>query len=418
MLRHTQEIKHLSTPVMRLSLLLPFTNTFQMYRIEVLERLSNRYICWPTLDLKDLEIHSERNFAYPGRNLSSSILLYKPDEQQTYFTNPGPASPLHSSILVTVLASPAHSRPNKAWVENLVRGRLEKNDVFAEDFISGLLVFTTRRVAAGEETGMFEAAQNLGYWWVTLMDKPTTVAIKSGLYAFHGSQLWEVHKAVEDIYGTFVASVRPLTQSSDPDFISLQIAGKTYQTLSAANPCRMDGFGRSQSPFAEQRIVAKDLFRVKGLKISLGSKAYFDSPFNPRGDGYQSPAGSSSGRAAAVAVAGYAYVDIAPSSNICGISKHFDNSISSFDTPYVFSRSLPKLTEFIEHWLPSSNVSTVNRSSTFYNIIYPEEYWPVKNQDQMALVQAFLKDLSHSVGVEVKSVLIEGTWRKTRPDVA
>jgi hypothetical protein len=36
----------------------------------------------------------------------------------------------------------------------------------------------------------------------------------------------------------------------------------------------------------------------------------------------------------------------------------------------------------------------------------------------MAHVRAFLKELSHSVGVEVKNVSMEGTWRKTRPDIA
>jgi len=102
------------------------------------------------------------------------------------------------------------------------------------------------------------------------------------------------------------------------------------------------------------RVVVKDLFRIKGLKTSLNNRAYYDlstpadstsaviellardgahilgmtklshmiareepldavdfhTAFNPRGDGYQSPAGSSSGSAAAVAA--YDWID-------CGI---------------------------------------------------------------------------------------------------
>jgi Asp-tRNA(Asn)/Glu-tRNA(Gln) amidotransferase A subunit family amidase len=133
--------------------------------------------------------------------------------------------------------------------------------------------------------------------------------------------------------------------------MNLQVAGKVYQTLSAAVPSRMSSL-LEPGPFSGLRIAVKDMFRVKGLKTSAGNKAYFDvstpasstshvisrlldgnaqllgmtklsqlagreepmeaidyqSPFNPRGDGYQSPAGSSSG--SAVAIAAYDWIDI------------------------------------------------------------------------------------------------------------
>jgi hypothetical protein len=133
-----------------------------MYRTEVLERPFGRYICWLILYLKNVEIHSERHFAYSDRNLSSSILLSKPGEQHTYSTNPDPVSSLHSSVLVTVLVPPAHSHPNKAWAENMVKAGLEIDDFFTKNFLSGLLVVTTRKVAAEDEIGILEAAQNLG----------------------------------------------------------------------------------------------------------------------------------------------------------------------------------------------------------------------------------------------------------------
>jgi Asp-tRNA(Asn)/Glu-tRNA(Gln) amidotransferase A subunit family amidase len=134
-------------------------------------------------------------------------------------------------------------------------------------------------------------------------------------------------------------------------YLNLQIGGKTYQTMSAAAPSRMPHLMEGGS-FAGLRIAVKDVFRVKGLKTSLCNKAYlemstpasstaflisrlldggsqllgmtklssfagreepmeavdYQSPFNPRGDKYQSPAGSSSGSAAAVAA--YEWLDI------------------------------------------------------------------------------------------------------------
>jgi Asp-tRNA(Asn)/Glu-tRNA(Gln) amidotransferase A subunit family amidase len=107
------------------------------------------------------------------------------------------------------------------------------------------------------------------------------------------------------------------------------------------------------SPFAGLRVVIKDNIDLRGIKTSAGNQAFYDTyppkaetascvqrlidlgmvvvgktkmnsfgnweepleyidyqcPWNPRGDGYQSPGGSSSGSAAAIA--SYDWLDIA-----------------------------------------------------------------------------------------------------------
>jgi len=107
------------------------------------------------------------------------------------------------------------------------------------------------------------------------------------------------------------------------------------------------------SPFAGFRVVIKDNIDLRGIKTSVGNKAFYDTyspraetascvqrlidlgmvvvgktkmnsfgnweepleyidyqcPWNPRGDGYQSPGGSSSGSAAAIA--SYDWLDVA-----------------------------------------------------------------------------------------------------------
>ena len=125
----------------------------------------------------------------------------------------------------------------------------------------------------------------------------------------------------------------------------LGIAGSDPQSLSVAVPSRICSPPSTNSPLLGKRIGVKDLFDIAGLRMALSNRAFyamstpaqttapaiqklldagavmvgttkcssmisredpveavdFQAPFNPRGDGYQSPVGSSSGNAAAIA---------------------------------------------------------------------------------------------------------------------
>lgn len=117
--------------------------------------------------------------------------------------------------------------------------------------------------------------------------------------------------------------------------------------------CRRAGAG----PLSGVRIIVKDMFEMSGIGTSIGNRSYlqtygvskttapaiqtlldcgaeilglanmcstvlfqhptqcidFAAPFNPRGDGYQSPSGGSSGSAAAIA--SYEWLDVAVASD-------------------------------------------------------------------------------------------------------
>lgn len=139
-------------------------------------------------------------------------------------------------------------------------------------------------------------------------------------------------------------------------FQNLRISGDAYQTTSVAVASRLPAFAsgpHSKYGLYGKRIAVKDIYQLDGLKTSLCNKAYYDlsptasstaptiqrlidagaqivgktklsslisreepaeavdyqTPFNPRGEGYQSPAGSSSGSAAAIAA--YDWLDFA-----------------------------------------------------------------------------------------------------------
>ena len=124
----------------------------------------------------------------------------------------------------------------------------------------------------------------------------------------------------------------------------LGIAGSDPQSLSVAVPSRICSPPSKNSPLLGKRIGVKELFDISGLRMALSNRAFyavsapapttapaiqklldagallvrstkcssmisredpveavdFQAPFNPRGDGYQSPVGSSSGSAAAI----------------------------------------------------------------------------------------------------------------------
>ena len=125
------------------------------------------------------------------------------------------------------------------------------------------------------------------------------------------------------------------------------------QTLSVAVPSRLRDVMTTAKPLAGWRVAVKDVFSIENVRTSLCNRAYyelyppatttagcieilcqlgarvvgttklasfaateepiecvdFQAPWNPRADGYQSPAGSSSG--SAVAIASYPWVDVA-----------------------------------------------------------------------------------------------------------
>ena len=139
------------------------------------------------------------------------------------------------------------------------------------------------------------------------------------------------------------------------------MGGNYVQSLSIAVPSRLRDM-TSTRPLAGLRVAVKDIFQIEGVRTSICNRAYYDlyppavrtagcieilrqlgarvvgttklasfaateepiecvdfqAPWNPRADGYQSPAGSSSG--SGVAVASYPWLDVAigSDSKYCG----------------------------------------------------------------------------------------------------
>lgn len=134
--------------------------------------------------------------------------------------------------------------------------------------------------------------------------------------------------------------------------MELKIAGDRLRAPAVAVPSRVGLIPSVEDPLKGFRIAVKDIFEIAGMKTSVCNRAYYElypppkktaaciqilsdagadivgttklasfaateepvecidyqAPWNPRADGYQSPAGSSSGSGAAAAA--YGWLDI------------------------------------------------------------------------------------------------------------
>lgn len=266
--------------------------------------------------------------------------------------------------------------------------------------------------------------------------------------------------------------------SSVPEsFKPVRINGEEYNTLAIAVPSRTTvDTSRVDPPL---RIAVKDIFSMRGLKTSLCNAAHhrlsdpatstafvvqalenqghhivgltklssmiareepmdavdFQTAFNPRGDGYQSPAGSSSGSAAAVAA--YDWLDCAIGTDTSGSGRRpalvngvfqfrpsHDSVLSLggmvqtfpwFDTPVVFARSLNILQRVFSAWLPDGRPRS-SWSSGEMKIIYPLDYLPTGVPEQMKLIDEFVQDLAACFGCSVTRLSLRDSWRQYPPD--
>lgn len=272
---------------------------------------------------------------------------------------------------------------------------------------------------------------------------------------------------------------RAASDVTSASFQTLRLLGNQYQTLAVAVPARAPG--TDLWPLRGLRFAVKDAYRLRGLKTSLCNFAYlnisspsdttativrntvaagasvvamtklssmigkeepteatdYHTPFNPRGDGYQSPAGSSSGSAAAVAT--YDWLDFAIGTDTTGSGRRpalvngifqmrptyaavlLDGIVPVFkpwDAPVLFSRDVRILKPIISTWYDAEVSATHTASHKPPVILYPLDYFPVDNKVQMQLIDSFLADFARSLNAVIRGVSITSLWDETRPDEA
>ncbi|KAJ5666474.1 uncharacterized protein N7477_008922, partial [Penicillium maclennaniae] len=146
----------------------------------------------------------------------------------------------------------------------------------------------------------------------------------------------------------------------------------------------------------------------------------FHCPFNPRGDGYQAPGGSSSGPGAGMG--SYDWLDIAPQwKNFIEIHSSGRRSIgietlhsSAIDTAGVFARNVETWHTVIHAWY--QNFTDYQRyPKRFY---YADPSFPNVSTDAGALLKSFVVKLEKFLGTKREHVDIATHWENTHPSDA
>ncbi|GME43676.1 glutamyl-trna amidotransferase [Neofusicoccum parvum] len=230
-------------------------------------------------------------------------------------------------------------------------------DTFQPDFLRGVLFISSDADDAVIGAEAQAILIDVGVEWTnTVSYEADQPQLRSGPHLLANGQFFELQRLHDDVQECFVSTVvLPKPASS---FRIVPFTGTGSRTLAAAVPSRLQR--RAANPVAGLRIAVKDNFHIAGVKTSLCNKAYhalylapdrtaacirrlvdagaavvgktklasfaateepvecvdFSAPWNPRADGYQSPAGSSSGSGAAVAA--YAWLDVTLGSDTSG----------------------------------------------------------------------------------------------------
>ncbi|PTB59993.1 hypothetical protein M431DRAFT_488772 [Trichoderma harzianum CBS 226.95] len=292
-----------------------------------------------------------------------------------------------------------------------------------------------------------------------------------GPHVMVDQELREVWKLVDDSYGTCMVTLKP-HPSDIPE--PLMIRGQDH-ALSFALPSRIKSKFQSL-PLAGLRILIKDNIHLKGIKTSVGNRAFYDAyppqensaqciqnlvdkgvfiagktkmnsfgnweepteytdyqaPWNPRADGYQSTGGSSSGSAAAVAA--YDWLDIAIGTDTwgsvtrpahwCGCFglRPSIGSIStdgivpyvqSWDVPGILARDLQKCRDFAQEWLNFDNFEKTPES--FSSIIWPTDFWKIIDSEQSSTTKSIAQRMATTLNIKFEEISFEERWKSAPP---
>jgi Asp-tRNA(Asn)/Glu-tRNA(Gln) amidotransferase A subunit family amidase len=321
------------------------------------------------------------------------------------------------------------------------------DDVYSESFLSTLVI-------GGSSSLTEEAHAYLSSVGCIKVHIAPDAGVKSGPFLLHPSgSVTKVYRLYWDHNFAFVESV---TEGPNATYIPVTGLALTdaYGALSIAVPSRLYYPAPTEDkPLFGKRLGVKDIYNLKGVRTSGGNRAYRDlvdsapesaaalqklidlgavdigktkttqfalgerptadyvdqlAPFNPRGDGYQHPQGSSAGSGAGLA--SYDWMDSATASDTGGsvrlptmanglFGMRITNAwlplngilpISAiFDTPGVLARSAKLLQAVHKKWFPAEAYASYPK-----HIVLPDLFWPTVNGTSQLIFDYFISKLA------------------------
>nr|POE88360.1 hypothetical protein CFP56_11589 [Quercus suber] len=307
----------------------------------------------------------------------------------------------------------------------------QTDDVYDASFLQdGLLLLQTAASPASAPAASIEVTNFLRSQSTTLLFLHPENAIPHGPYFAIGTQLhqaWRLRFIIEWL----LISAR---------FEAVNVASEDGLHKAVAVPSRLYAQVTGESTLSGMRLSIKDNMHIAGLITTLGSRSYttcegiqqetseyvkllmqkgavvigktklsawagsevpanqcidYFPPWNVRGDGYQGPSGSSSGAGASTA--------------------------GSFDTVGLMSRKPQAIQRLLS--AGSRRISTdlnghqesIHTSKYPNRIIYPTDFFPLRDTGQQKMTQLFLANLESFLGVERTDMSFTELWRNTGP---
>lgn len=303
---------------------------------------------------------------------------------------------------------------------------------------------------------------------------PCIVSISPGLSGIGLTPAYALH---EDIYESFMSGSIPVAEDSH---LTLQISVPGTRLPSIITPSRIPSMTKSEvGPLAGLRFAVKDIFHVKGLKTSGGSRAYYQvygpqnyttdtvaaslaggaqligktktiafalgapqngaeidylDPWNSRGDGYQTTGGSSSGSGSAATA--YDWVDFTIGSDTGGSVRfpaRFGGlygykpthgifnltgilvAIAEQDTPGFLTRSPSIFTKLGKWWAKDTPLEDLVNNTTMPSNLLYYADEELTQPAAEAMKNAFFANVSAALNMSTSSINFTKTWLESGP---
>ncbi|KAE8155161.1 amidase signature domain-containing protein [Aspergillus avenaceus] len=312
-------------------------------------------------------------------------------------------------------------------LDSLLSDFMRRDDVFQPSFLRAVYFSKSAKVDATAPKSDLAVLESYGNSLV-LSDSKVQTTVSNSTLAILTTQLpngpYFVSKNTGGVFRAYrlypddnLAFIQGAISDENGGFLPLPGVTENAMTKDVAVPSRLYYEPTPEHPLAGLRLGVKDIFHVQGLKTSGGSRSYyylygtqnvtapsiqklldlgavfigktgtvqfangdrptadwvdFHCPFNPRGEGYQSPSGSSSGSGAAIAA--YDWLDLAVGSDTGGSMRSpaavqgiYGNRPSTgaitldhvlplspaLDTTGIFARNASLWAHAIQNWYPN-----------------------------------------------------------------
>ncbi|KAJ5735194.1 uncharacterized protein N7483_000319 [Penicillium malachiteum] len=318
--------------------------------------------------------------------------------------------------LVATIGEVAYYVPNSpSHLESTFRDFAARDDVFQTGFIQeGLIIIPTESEISGDDPVPDDLKEFLDSHSTSLVFCQGLLDVPEGPYFVRGNHLRQAWRLYEDETLSFITTVI----AHDQDSFRAQ-----NETSSFVKELIVQG----------AVIVGKTkMSAYTGSEVPPEKTIDYLAPFNLRGDGYQGLSGSSSG--AGSSIAAYDWVDIslgtdatgsisipAVSYGVLGIRTTHSAfslegvmpSVPAFDTLGILARTSQ---EILNVYRAAGKIGSEYSKPT--QIVYPTDFFPMKNDQQQHMIEEFLHALESYLEVEHRRISLAEEWTKGGPDDA